>query len=311
MDINLLWDCIRKCIDTVDWFVLNSKINGWRKSKFWRRELKNLFRATLQVNSKGGQNKDIRLKEVANPYLVLSKKMSDKVEETISDIDKNQSDSLECYAKLLELYDYHKLLKKHIDLVERRIMRGDTIKHSEKLFSIFEQHTEWINKGKHGGKKIELGHRVLIATDQYHNIVYYTVVENKQDVELTIETVDKLIVKYPDYIQSISFDKGFSKKGFKELIQLYIPEVYLPKKGRKNKSETDEENTKKFKKYMNEHSAIESNINQLENNGLDKCRDKGFKAFKRYTSIGVLSYNLHRLGNRLMQELKNQKKIRA
>lgn len=40
------------------------------------------------------------------------------------------------------------LMKKHIDLINRRIIKGKQIPHTEKMFSIFETYTEMIKKGK-------------------------------------------------------------------------------------------------------------------------------------------------------------------
>jgi hypothetical protein len=51
---------------------------------------------------------------------------------------------------------------------------------------------------------------------------------------------------------------------------------------------------------------VESNINQLEHNGLDRCPDKGLRNYKRYVSMGILSYNLHRLGNIIIAAQKKQ-----
>ena len=85
----------------------------------------------------------------------------------------------------------------------------------------------------------------------------------------------------------------------------------MPKKGRKNKEEKEEEGTKTYKKLRNKHSAIESNINSLEHHGLNRCPDKGKKGFIKYTALGVLSYNLHRLGIVLMEkQIKNAHKKR-
>ena len=103
--------------------------------------------------------------------------------------------------------------------------------------------------------------------------------------------------------------KGFFSKKNKELISLYIPMLVMPKKGKLSQQEKEEENGKEFKKLKCAHSAVESNINQLEHNGLNKCLDKGLDGFVRYTSIGVLSYNLHRLGTVFInQEIKKEKK---
>ncbi|MCL5027427.1 MAG: ISNCY family transposase, partial [Bacteroidetes bacterium] len=47
---------------------------------------------------------------------------------------------------------------------------------------------------------------------------------------------------------------------------------------------------------------IESNINSLEHHGLNRCPDKGIRNFKKYTALGILSYNLHILGKLLIDK---------
>jgi hypothetical protein len=64
--------------------------------------------------------------------------------------------------------------------IERRLLNGQTIAASEKIYSIFEEHTEWITKGKLN-KKVELGHLLLITTDQYQLIVDYKIMEGEKD----------------------------------------------------------------------------------------------------------------------------------
>ena len=45
-----------------------------------------------------------------------------------------------------------------IDQIDRRVLRGERILHDEKVFSLFQPHTEWISKGK-AGVPVELGLR--------------------------------------------------------------------------------------------------------------------------------------------------------
>ena len=71
----------------------------------------------------------------------------------------------------------------------------------------------------------------------------------------------------------------------------------LKQKGRLSKLRKQIEQSEGFKALNNEHQAIESNINQLERHGLDKSPDKGKEHFKRYVSLAVVPYNLHRLAN--------------
>ncbi len=85
----------------------------------------------------------------------------------------------------------------------------------------------------------------------------------------------------------------------------------MPKKGRKNQAEQAEESSKAFKSLRHKHSAVESDINRLEHHGLDRCLDKGLKAFKRYCALGVVAANLHKLGNVLQEKArKKQDKLR-
>lgn len=74
-------------------------------------------------------------------------------------------------------------------------------------------------------------------------------------------------------------DKGFYSKENKELLSLVIPQLIMPKKGKLNVAEKEEESQKQFKKLRNHHSAVESNINQLEHNGLNRCSNKGLENY--------------------------------
>ncbi|CAG0939527.1 hypothetical protein BROC_00688 [Candidatus Brocadiaceae bacterium] len=67
----------------------------------------------------------------------------------------------------------------------------------------------------------------------------------------------------------------------------------MPKKGKKNKAEQAEESSKTFRKLRHRHSAVESDINRLENHGLYRCLDKGLKAFNpSSTSKNRISCNI-------------------
>jgi hypothetical protein len=199
---------------------------------------------------------------------------------------------------IIVLEHFKVLMKKHIDLVDRRILKGETIPHQEKLFSVFETYTEWIKKGK-SRPSVELGKKLAITTDQWGLIVDYQVMNNQQDRDIVIEVADRVLSKNKVY--SWSFDKGFWGKGNKEILQLEVPHVVIPKLGRRNKTEEEEEHSPTFIKLKNKHSAVESNINELEHRGLDRCPDRGFHHFKRYTGLGICSYNLKKIGKQILK----------
>ncbi len=97
------------------------------------------------------------------------------------------------------------LMDKHIDLVERRLIKGEKIPHEEKLFSIFEDYTEWITKGKLR-PNVELGKKTSITSDQYGLIIDSLIHENEADSEVVINIADRLLSKHK--IGKWSFDKG-------------------------------------------------------------------------------------------------------
>ncbi|TVM01406.1 MAG: ISNCY family transposase [Candidatus Brocadia sp. WS118] len=310
-DMNLLWDAGRKSLDMIEDAIEEGILEwrGWRKGKYWRRELKKLMRISAKASSGGGKNKEAIEKGQVRNYLELSRNLSGKIGASLLAIYERvlTTNQVEMYAKKIETLEYfHGMLNKQIDLVERRVIRDETIPAEEKIHSLFEPHTEWLYKGK-SNKRVELGHNILVTSDQWGFIVDHVVVEKQADVSLSIPLADRLLSRYGEgVIESISFDKGFYKKENKELLSLYIPAVIMPKKGKKNKAEQEEESSKTFKKLRHKHSAVESDINRLEHHGLDRCPDKGLKAFKRYCALGVLAANLHKMGNMLQEKVRKQ-----
>jgi len=315
-DLNLLWDAARKSLDVIEDAIREGLLEGkgWRKGKYWRRELKKLMRISTKVLFGGGRNKEKTAKDRVKRYLGLARGLSEKIEASMLAIYERvlSINQVEVYAVKIESMEYfHGMLNKHRDLVERRVIRGEQIPVGEKVYSLFEPHTEWLYKGK-SNKRVELGHNILVASDQWGFIVDHQVIERQADVSLSIPLAERLLNRFgEDAIESISFDKGFYKRENKELLNLYISEVIMPKKGRKNQAEEAEESSKTFKKLRHKHSAVESDINRLEHHGLDRCLDKGLKAFKRYCALGVVAANLHKLGNVLQEKArKKQDKLR-
>ena len=177
-------------------------------------------------------------------------------------------------------------------------MKGETIPHQEKMFSVFETYTEWITKGKMN-PSVELGKKLAITTDQWGLIVDYQIMDQQQDRDIVCELADRILSKYK--VASWSFDKGFWLKENKEILQLEVAQVVIPKLGKRNKNEEDEEHSRSFKKLKNKHSAIESNINELEHRGLDRCPDRGYPHFKKYIGLGVSAYNLKKIGRQILK----------
>ncbi len=298
-DLNLLWDAQRKCADLLLPLVVAARLGGWRKCQEWRRKLKGQMIALTRLASGGGPKKEQRQQAAAAAYVRDSYRFEEKVFTTIQALPVPQ-DVVE-WARREQLDYFHTMMIKQLDLVERRLLQGQTIPHEEKIFSLFEPHTEWINKGKLF-PSVELGHKVLLTTDQHELILDYKVMEQLNDVDEVIALADRLLGGYgAGAVASLSVDKGFSRAEDRQLLELYIPEVIMPKRGKRNSQEQAREGQRRFVALRRQHNAIESDINALEHHGLNYCPDKGWHGFKRYVGFGVLAYNLHKIGRRLLE----------
>lgn len=305
-DINLLWDAARKTIDIIVPLADNHGLQGWRKHKAMRAGLKNQMRVLGNISQKGGANKQERLQQGARTYLHQANTLSTKANATLDQIKTLALSPVES-CRLVGLTYFVEMLDKHIDLIERRILKGETIPHEEKVFSLFEPHTQWISKGK-AGCPVELGRKLLITTDQYHLILDYQNMDGPNEHPHAPATAIRILEQYgAGSIKSISFDKGFSSKTNKDALQDVAGRVIMPKKGKCNAEEAAEEHQEDYIKLRHAHSAVESNINSLEHHGLDRCPDKGYHGYTRYTGLGVIAYNLHQIGKGILRQAQEAK----
>ena len=127
-------------MDIIQYFLNSySCITGWRKLKAWRRILKNGSRSVGNASRGGGKNKEARLNRSVRLYLIDAQGLCTKLHETKEKLPVMNARDI---AQIEALEVYLGYLDKHIDLLERRIIKDETIPHSEKMFSIFETYTE-------------------------------------------------------------------------------------------------------------------------------------------------------------------------
>lgn len=299
-DLNLLWDAQRKCLDLVERLSAGQGMPGWRKAQDWRRKLKGQMRAVSRISQGGGQDKERRRRAAVQAYLASSTRVEARVFASWRELERRPL-GVVAVAEWLQLEYFHTALMRQMDLVERRLVRGETIPHAEKVFSLFEPHTEWIAKGKLF-PPVELGHKLMVTSDQYELILDYQILDHCAEVDQVIPLADRLLNRYGvGQVRSLSGDQGFSRQEDRQLLELYIPEVVLPKRGRRTREDEVRESGRRFRALRHQHSAVESDIHCLEHHGLNRCPDKARTGYGRYVGFGVLAYNLHKIGARLLQ----------
>jgi IS5 family transposase len=238
-------------------------------------------------------------------YVELANSFIDRAKETINSI---SSTNLMAHLRIAEIQKYIAHAERQMDQIRRRVLEGETIAHHEKVFSLFEEHTEWINKGKAGISQ-ELGLKICIVKDQFGFLLHHRVMQKETDDQIAVPIIKETKERFPQ-LTSCTFDKGFHSPANQKDLAALLEKVILPRKGKLSAINKEIENSEEFKEARRKHSAVESSINALENHGLDRCLDHGLHGFKRYVGLAVLARNIQIIGHILQQkELQRVQKL--
>lgn len=316
-DINLLLDAIRVVIHESAELADAYGVAGWRQHAYHQRQFKKHYRKIQRLkhsNSKDEKKKQQKQEVIQaehRHYLALAQQHLDRGRLLQQQI---PSDDPLAQARLahLEVFIHH--AQRQINQIERRVLEGKRIPHEEKVFSLFQPHTEWISKGK-AGVPVELGLRVCILDDRHGFILLHRVMEKCTDDQVAVAMVEESQQRFPT-LRAVSMDKGFHSPANQQALKERLDCAVLPKKGRLSKADQQRESDPEFVQLRKQHSAVESSINALEAHGLDICRDHGIEGFKRYVALAIVARNIHRLGAVLRQqqqegEQRKRKRLKA
>jgi len=302
-DINLLLDAIRKVIDISADLADTFGLPGWRQHAHHQRQFKKQYRKVQRLkhstskDEKKKQQKQDEIQDAHRAYIDLAKEHLSRAEHTLQHVPHNDPIA---HIQRIKLDDFIQHALRQIDQIDRRVLQGEKIPHEEKVFSLFQPHTEWISKGK-AGVPVELGLRICVMEDRDGFILHHHVMEKTTDDKVAVAMVEETKKKFPT-LRAVSMDKGFHSPANQKALKEQLECVVLPKKGRLSKADKERESTPEFKQLRKQHSGVESAINALEVHGLDTCPDHGIDGFKRYTALAVVARNIHRLGAVLRQQ---------
>jgi transposase, IS5 family len=196
-----------------------------------------------------------------------------------------------------KLSDIIPMLEKVYRNAEKHQLLNEKVENKDKIFSIFEPHTDILVKGK---REVEFGHKVLITRGDSNLILDYDVLEgNPSDKDLLLPTLEKIKTRYGKVPESISNDGGFtSQKNIKDCQSMGIKNIVFTKvtKSLKNIAESLEVE-KSLKKWRGTTEAVISN---LKRGFLGKVMWAGFDKFCAKIAWSVLGYNLRVITNRIL-----------
>lgn len=305
-DTGMLWDAMRKSILLISHLCQTHGLDGWRQVSYNILRLKCHWRKAQRSNRSRQASAEEKKKKAHKAYLRVANQYFERTQNSIQQLQEDVSKQLspevwsQLQDELEELEGFRNYAVLLMDQIERRVLKAETIPTKEKIYSIFQPHTEWISKGK-AGVFVELGVKVCIIEDQYQFILHHQVMEKLQDVDVAVSMVVETKKNFPS-LNSCSYDKGFHSPANQADLCEHLDQVVLPKKGKISSEEKIKINEIEYKKVRRQHSAVESAINALEQHGLDRCPDHGIDGFTRYVALSVLARNLQRIGTILTEK---------
>ena len=193
-----------------------------------------------------------------------------------------------------ELAHYLPLVKQIVHQADLRILQGIQVPASEKLYSLFESHTELIKRGK-AGKPIEFGHKILVAQTGEKFIHHYEVMETRrEDKDLLHPALDAHKALFGKLPKVLAADKGFYENmNTIDTLEASIKTVSIAKKGRRTQAEEAREHAEDFQAGQRFRAGVEGSISVLKRVfDLDRCLFKGFKNYAASVGLAVLCHNL-------------------
>jgi IS5 family transposase len=190
-----------------------------------------------------------------------------------------------------DIKHYSDLARQVYDQTYRRVIQGESVPADQKVFSIFEEHTDIIIKDRRDN---HYGHKICLTGGASNLILDCVILEgNPADSTLVEQMLDRQNQVYGRYPLKVALDGGFASRGNLDIAKAKgVKDVCFAKK--RGLKETDMcRSHYVYKKLRQFRAGIESGISWLKRSfGLTRCTWKGFRSFKSYVLSSVVAANL-------------------
>lgn len=299
---NLIWDGVHKifplCVELAD----ELGIVGWRQ----HRHMKKRIRQSVRLISRISASKSPAVKAgLATAYEELLERSHQLLEraKSLADVAESEGFTIAVLAKVAELRHWLDLTSQVCSTAYRRVILGEQVPNADKLFSLFETHTQLFRRGK-ASTPNQFGRMLLLYEDAAGFISHYHVMDrDAQDSDVVVEQTREAQRLHGGEIQRASFDRGFYSEANAEALSRIVTHACLPKKHPGQYAAQWEEASVEFRHSRGRHPGVESAIGALQaGNGLKRCRDRSELGLERYIGLAILGRNLHTLGKLLIAQ---------
>ena len=200
-----------------------------------------------------------------------------------------------------EISHFAELLERVVWQTNRRVSEGEQVSATEKLLSIFEEHTAIIRRGK-ARKQTEFGRKVWLSEVEGGIVSGFRILEGNAGDEAQLEpTLQAHLRSFGKVPELVAADRNVHSKENEQIAkQMGVKKVCLPKAGKKTTEREEHERQRWYKRARRFRAGIEGRISVMKRRQyLGRCRDKGEEGFGRWVGWGVLVANLDTIAQTL------------
>jgi len=311
-DATLLWDCVRTITRLMK--ALHAKlprgVKGFvNRSRSARRRMQEIERMTVQERAHQQLPRYRELLSITRQVVQNARQaLKRKTPKRVGVVERLKIDALR-----QEIGEYCGLAERVIEQTRRRVVEGEQVPTEEKVYSIFEPHTDLIKRGK-ARKPVEFGHKVFLAESANGLITEYKVLDGNpcdtNHVKPSLESHQQTFGHLPE---TYATDRGFfSAENEAACKDGGVKNVCIPQKGGNKTAERDTiEHSREFKRGQAFRAGIEGRISVLfRGRGMKRCRAKGRERFEILVATAVLANNLMRIAE-LLRSKKTKRRAAA
>jgi IS5 family transposase len=197
-----------------------------------------------------------------------------------------------------------------IDQARRRVLFGEQLATDEKIYSIFEPHTDLIKRGK-VRTPVEFGHKVFLAESAQGLITQYEVLRGNPPDEVHVAfSLQRHRDAFGRAPQLYGSDRGFfSEQNLASCKNAGVKVVCIPQRGGERTARREAyEKSAVFKDGQRFRAGIEGRISVLfRGRGMKRCLAEGRDRFELWVGAAVLANNLMRIADLLARPSRKRK----
>lgn len=297
---SLIYDGLRKIVPLCVLIARELDQPGWRQADHLTKQMKKVVRqVSLIAVSKSPKAKAAM--PAAYENLLNRAAMILNRAKALQITAKAEGKSILLVAQADALQNWIELTEQVCDTANRRVLLGESVPNQDKLFSLFETHTQLYKRGK-AGKPIQYGRLALVFEDGAGFISHYHLMDRTaSDADVVVGETRKAQKAHRGEIEKASFDRGFHTPDNKVELLTIVGQVSLCPRHPGQYGEHLSRESSADKSLRHHHAGIESAIGGLQRgNGLKRCRDRSELGLDRYLGLAVLGRNMQVLGKLLI-----------